>query len=156
MAAAGFSIEPDGEDAVVQVATEEEVASEEEAGGGGGGATLAEAVEVVEEELPEDQPEEEAPAASRKRKAAGNCEDQPAKQCMCCEAPLVKGSGYCMVHKATVECIKRQLKWQDEKEQKWVKAAQKKAKSDPEQAWIQLVLRVEAKCPSLGQRCRWA
>ena len=44
---------------------------------------------------------------------------------MCCEDTAVPGHLYCVVHKATVDVITRQLKHQSEDEKEWVLAAKK-------------------------------
>ena len=122
-------------------------------------------------EKPEQKPEEEgrsgqdeiAPVAGEEPQAPddgkGNDKEKKkggpnrkVKVCCCCEDPAVPGTIYCCVHRATEKTIARQLKWQTKAVQDWAKEAKKNAKSDPDRKWAQLLLRVEIKCPSLGDR----
>ena len=74
------------------------------------------------------------------------------KVCFCCECVCVKGHMYCDVHKRTRDVIRRQLKTQDKEETDWVKRVEKIKKTDPDEQFKQLLLKVELLCPSLGER----
>lgn len=96
---------------------------------------------------------EEASEAKAVKAVKNNVKDsKPCPPCICCDVEAVAKDPCCAVHKATVACIQRQLKWQSLEEQQWVKSAKKNSRTDKEQRWVQLILRVEAKCPSLGER----
>ena len=105
---------------------------------------------------PHEVAEEASEAGSKKQKTGAvknNVKDsKPCPPCICCDVEAVAKDPCCAVHKATVACIQRQLKWQSLEEQQWVKSAKKNSRTDKEQRWVQLILRVEAKCPSLGER----
>ena len=74
------------------------------------------------------------------------------KTCLVCEAVAASNQIYCSLHKRTVDCIKRQAKTQSQEDQDYYKKAEKNKHSDPQETWKQLVLRVEAECPGLGER----
>ena len=72
--------------------------------------------------------------------------------CLCCEEMALPSALYCPLHSATDKVVARQMKWQTKETVGWIKTIKKDAKRDPQRRWVQMLLRVELKCPGLGNR----
>ena len=73
------------------------------------------------------------------------------KKCLCCPVEVYPTKVYCKFHSATVDYIKRKMKILPKHEQTYLNKLEKQKKEETSD-WIQMIMRVEMECPSLGEK----
>lgn len=135
-----FGDDSDAQDVEAVVVEESDSVS---ALGGAGAAALAAGVGVGRSPL-RGKPKCKAKAASKKV-------EKEVLKCLCCPVDVYPDKLYCRFHAATVDYVKRKMKGLPQEERQRLTAMEKDKKSEKSE-WIQMLLRIEKECPSLGEK----